>query len=339
MSNDSRDAPRLKSRTGLRDPVVERRLRETLHSAVLDEPFPLSVERRAFVAIQTAARSLPPEGEARKIEEGTVPTGGERRSQSERLVRGRAFVSDGEVVWDKLMGGLVMASGTPIQAYGRTFVLLKRTTPSPSRPAPTRVACAVLTRALIGESRKVIAMDLRIATSTAAKWFRVALSRIGVHGVFPLPLVVTAMAWADFRRTGVVRTYACTRDARYLLVSTRSPTASPGVLTPGEAELAALIMDGRTLAEVAAMRLVSVDTLARQQRRVFAKTLTCNRYQLICWAMKQGWFAEAEGPTDLEADLSMERVMLERRPLHETMDEGETGRVHSPFVRVRNGAA
>ena len=66
-----------------------------------------------------------------------------------------------------------------------------------------------------------------------------------------------------------------------VVLETRKPVDAPAGLTAAEAEVAALVVAGRSNKEIAAARSVSVNTIAKQLRRIYEKLGVSSRFELV----------------------------------------------------------
>ena len=157
----------------------------------------------------------------------------------------------------------------------------------------TRVETDVLVRVLCGDQQKVIASDLKVACSTASKWYTRALTKMHLRGgPIPLPLVIAAQAWAAGEEPAVnARSATFEHDgARYFVLSVPKPAIlDQGTLTPAECEVARLLAEGESRWDIATRRDTSAQTVACQIRGIFAKWRLTGRYALIRRAVALGW--------------------------------------------------
>jgi DNA-binding CsgD family transcriptional regulator len=166
----------------------------------------------------------------------------------------------------------------------RCVCIAERVT-APAQPALSGVALAIIERLLAGESQKVVAMDLDLSISSVAGTMKRGLQAIGVPGgVSRLPLILFWMihsASVEGDDGGVVGLFShAGRD--YAVFVARMPDAELRTrLSTAELEVARLLVEGCTHAQIAARRHASPRTAANQLSSVFRKFGVSGRSALL----------------------------------------------------------
>ena len=152
----------------------------------------------------------------------------------------------------------------------------------------------ILVRVLGGEQQKAIAADLRIACSTASKWYTQALATLELDDApIPLPLIIAAQSWASGTMPPVdARQATFVYDgSEFVVLTVPAPNlATETRLTPAEREVARALIEGRSRWEIAARRSTSTQTVACQFRGIFSKLQVGGRCSLIKRGLAAGWF-------------------------------------------------
>jgi DNA-binding NarL/FixJ family response regulator len=152
----------------------------------------------------------------------------------------------------------------------------------------------ILARVLSGDPQKVIASDLRTASSTISGRYARALSKLDLSPRrVPLIAVLAAQSSAGIGPIPAAR--GCVVDHQgcaCLVVSVPRPVTArmPG-LTLAEQAVAQGIIEGRSRFEIARRRATSVNTVARQVHSTFNALQTTGRFALIRRAIQLACFA------------------------------------------------
>ena len=144
----------------------------------------------------------------------------------------------------------------------------------------------ILERVLLGDSQKLVSLELGLAPSTVALIVARCLRALGLdcHASSVPMLVVMAVhafrdadASSDARRLDI--DYA---GARYVVISARRPDAPLEHMLSGcEYAVARLRVEGRSHAEIARLRRVSPRTVANQLTATFQKLRVSGRADLL----------------------------------------------------------
>jgi DNA-binding NarL/FixJ family response regulator len=219
----------------------------------------------------------------------------EDRFREATLVAERAARPGAELaaVWQAVIDGRLDPCAEGGSTGHRYLVARAGSDPSsPSRPL-SRIETAVVIRVLDGQQQKVVAAELRIASSTASKWYTLGLHKMRIAGgPIPLPLVIAAQAWASAKTPPVnARSAAFEHEgAQYFVLTVPKPTVTAqDSLTASECEVARFLVEGESRSEIAARRQTSAQTVACQLRCVFAKWRLTGRCALIRRAVELGW--------------------------------------------------
>jgi DNA-binding CsgD family transcriptional regulator len=164
----------------------------------------------------------------------------------------------------------------------RAYLVLQ---PNQGAPLSTR-DIDLLTRALSGTAQKVIALDSGLAYATVATILKRSLKRLGVSAVpSRAPLLVSLLA-QSVSNPAVTRELKCfsvsVSDQTYQVVS-RELGASrwESLLSPAEFEVVLLRAEGRSHAEIAALRNTSLRTIANQVGNAFRRLGLSGRSTLL----------------------------------------------------------
>jgi len=167
----------------------------------------------------------------------------------------------------------------------RCYAVLAQAEAVSGDPPSTR-GIAWLERFLLGESQKSVAIDSEFAPSTVACALGRSLRLMGISScVGRIPLLL-AMAVHASHGKGVIRTGRISRIqqggvTRFVVSVTRPDGVLSTMLSPAELDVARLIVEGRTHAEVAVLRRRSVRTIANQLTTVFRKLGISGRAELL----------------------------------------------------------
>jgi DNA-binding CsgD family transcriptional regulator len=189
-------------------------------------------------------------------------------------------------IWAKLTAGEVRVAGAFFTEQ-RCFVLLDpQTLPiQDARLAPRKLQ--VLERVLLRGGQKSVAAELGLAPSTIAIIAGSCLRAMGFDaGASRTPLLLTLAAHAYRGSTEL-------RDARmselsyggrvYWVVGAARPEGwLADALSPAEYAVSRLLIEGKSHAEIAAIRKTSVRTVANQLAAAFHKLGVSGRSELIC---------------------------------------------------------
>jgi DNA-binding CsgD family transcriptional regulator len=144
---------------------------------------------------------------------------------------------------------------------------------------------SVIERILVGESQKCISIDLTLAASTVALIGRESLSAMGVTGSasrFPLILVLAAHAATGIRvpSARLMRTTGC-EGGELIVIAERPDDRLHGILSDAEVQVARLLVEGQSHAQIAQRRERSKRTVANQLASTFRKLNVSGRGELL----------------------------------------------------------
>jgi len=171
------------------------------------------------------------------------------------------------------------------------------------RLPPKRLA--MLERMIDGQSQKVIAIDLERSNSCIAVTLADCRRRMGVDcrtSAFPLILALTALAsrsplpllWSH-------QPEASNRALRVVSLPRPDTTRLPG-LTPAEAAVLALWLEGHSQSQIAGQRQACRRTVVNQLAAARRKLSVSGRMQLLQWLLL---FSERESPEPPQAQVQV----------------------------------
>lgn len=159
---------------------------------------------------------------------------------------------------------------------------------------------AVLERMIDGHSQKMIAIDMKRSNSCIAVTLSDCRRRLGVEcRTSAFPLVLALIALASRSAQPFLWSHAPSAAERGLrVVSLPQPdTKKLAGITPAEAEVLALWLEGRSQDEIAEVRHSCRRTVVNQLAAVRRKLAISGRMQLLRWLLL---FEEREGPVEAE---------------------------------------
>ncbi|MBN1605210.1 MAG: hypothetical protein JW940_01180 [Polyangiaceae bacterium] len=160
-------------------------------------------------------------------------------------------------------------------------------------PLPRRAHCCLVQRnlelverILLGDSQKLVSLELGLAASTVALIVARCLRALGLDCHASSVPVLVVMAVHAFRAADApneARRLDVDHDgARHTVISARRPDASLEHMLPGcECAVARLRVEGRSHAEIARLRQVSPRTVANQLTATFQKLRVSGRTDLL----------------------------------------------------------
>jgi len=185
-------------------------------------------------------------------------------------------------LWHELLAGHAFVSSA-FHSGDRCLMKVER-----QRAAPVRAQAArIVERVLMGESQKVVAMEMGLAASTVAGACRDALAHVSCYrkpSQAPL-LVVMAVHSACGAPRRFARVDSISSGAE-LVLSAPLPSRLHTSLTLSEGEVVRLVLEGGSHAHVARSRSTSRRTTANQLASAFRKLgisgMGALRSKLIC---------------------------------------------------------
>jgi DNA-binding CsgD family transcriptional regulator len=198
--------------------------------------------------------------------------GGSCHGRIATLVDGTRLALD--ELWNELVAGTtVVRRGWSSRTH--CYLLIER---RPGARASRLAASGIdmLLRLLTGESQKCVAIDYELAPSTIALRCKICLTAMGLGArIARVPVLVMlaahAACGARLEPVGAFRVTGTTREC-WLLSSERPDLQiDPSELSSAECEVARLLIEGKTHAEMAQLRCTSERTIANQLGSVFRK--------------------------------------------------------------------
>ena len=194
-------------------------------------------------------------------------------------------------VWPELISGRahIVSSGAT-QAHH--YFQLAMSGPQPAQRVPTASRLRIFERVLLGESQKVVAMELGCATSTVATAVGACLRAMGVQGgssrVPPLLVLVlhALRGRVDSVEVRVERSQGARGDL-HVVSSARLDLHLADKLTEGELAVVSPLIEGHSHAEIARQRRTSIRTVANQIASAYKKLQVSGRMELICYLVSK----------------------------------------------------
>jgi len=188
-------------------------------------------------------------------------------------------------LWQELVTGRVVVVDHFCR-HQRCWVIVSDRSESEPLPASLNERdVRILTRLLLGDAQKVVAMDLCLATSSITLAASQCAHAMGVKATFTrIPTLLVAAAHAHHARADILSRQAAFTDADVQLrvLSIDEPSTSRALpLTTAERAIVALLVERLTNADVAAIRGCSARTVANQVSTLFRKFRVGTRVQLI----------------------------------------------------------
>jgi DNA-binding CsgD family transcriptional regulator len=159
-----------------------------------------------------------------------------------------------------------------------------------TRPLRPRDA-KLLERALLGESQKLIALDLKRAVSTIATLVGRAMLDLGFscrvsQAPVALVMVVHAAHNPDIRRQAALRCLEAGSTPRFIVTLPRPERTFRAGLNPAERDIVRLRVEGMSYEEMARSRKTSPRTIANQVGAVYRKLGVSGRLALLSSIVK-----------------------------------------------------
>lgn len=159
-----------------------------------------------------------------------------------------------------------------------------------ARPLRPRDA-KLLERALLGESQKLIALDLKRAVSTIATLVGRAMLDLGLtcrvsQAPVALVMVVHAAHDLELRRQATLRCLEAGSTSRFIVTLPRPERTFRAGLNPAERDIVRLRVEGMSYDEMARHRKTSPRTIANQVGAVYRKLGVSGRLALLANIVK-----------------------------------------------------
>lgn len=201
-------------------------------------------------------------------------------------------------LWTQLISGVVRVEQTfsTDERHYAVFGLAEGRAP---RPNATRdIGC--LERVLLGEPQKSAAYAAGVSVSTLHARLVVCLSDMGVdRHVARLPIFLALLPHAA-KGTAYLRAgRLSTLDRQFVVSVPRPDTAFDSLLSPAQASVARLLVDGKSHAQIAASRGSSIRTVANHLAAVFQRLRVSCRLDLICCLLQNGHDLRSRARGDL----------------------------------------
>lgn len=208
---------------------------------------------------------------------------------------GLLAIPDLPSVWPELISGrarIVDSGATQAQHYVQ--LAISGAGAEPNKLSARQVS--VFERVLLGEAPKVVAMELGYSISTVASDVGVCLRAMGLtgrsHGI-PGLLVLALHALRGRARCPGVRIERLPGESQdFQVTSSRLELPLRDRLRPSELGVVALLIEGKSYAEIARLRQTSVRTTANQVGSVYRKLQVSGRIALLC-SLVAKWGSEA----------------------------------------------
>jgi DNA-binding CsgD family transcriptional regulator len=170
----------------------------------------------------------------------------------------------------------------------RCYLVLRESEPGTSQTRLSRNRIGVFERVLLEASQNAVALECGVAPSTVALASRRCLQAMGLScRAFAVPLLLVMAAHAANGRANQMRArlvpeLAIAPGCR--LISVKRPDAELfAFLSPAEAKVARLLVDGMTYAEISVLRETSLRTVANQLTATFRRLGVSGRLELLRW--------------------------------------------------------
>jgi|SRR6478609_2783270 len=224
------------------------------------------------------------DGEGERPDE--IPPNSEHTRQAKviQLDAGTSETVTLDIVWERLSAGRWRAVDQ-FTTDGRHYLVAKV-----QRPPEGRLDVDLLLRTLLGERQKVVALDTELSPSTITTRLGSILARMGFlpkPARVPILLVATAavaMGRAMLPEARMTRLSSPGGDL-VILSTTRLDAHLRCALTPAEAFVAGLLVDGLSHREIAARRGSTTRTVANQVASIFRKLDVSGRRELLLHAV------------------------------------------------------
>lgn len=217
---------------------------------------------------------------------------GEREGHAELQSRARRALDaapDGNeplgALWDALVTGREHAVHS-YHADGRSVVVVRRARPDERLPSLANARNrALLTRVLLGEPQKIVALDFNISPSSVAAIAAQYAEAMGFgEGVSRLPLLLVMAAHAAAHGDGEARARSASFDhgaVSHRALAVTPPDPARWGLSVAECQVAALLLERHRNADIARLRHTSSRTVANQVGSVMHKLGARGRSEII----------------------------------------------------------
>lgn len=136
--------------------------------------------------------------------------------------------------------------------------------------------------AILGHAQKALAIDLGRSSSTVSTALHGSLQGMGLSCKFRcLPLSLALLAHAVRQQDALPRPSLEREGDAWVVTLARPDRVLRTRLSGSEYEVARLVLEGKTHTEMAALRRVSVRTIANQLQSAFSKLKVSGRFELL----------------------------------------------------------
>jgi DNA-binding CsgD family transcriptional regulator len=222
-------------------------------------------------------------------EHGPVPIRTLERVPSDALSHApRAEPIRLSALWTELVSGLCKIEQATFDEQNCSLVVTRHPCGAGAGPVPlARRDVEVLERALIDGARKSVAMDLGLCPSSIAEILKRGSVFMGLScwpSRIPLLLVLSVHASRapELSRAAAVVVAENQHFQRQTIGMVRPDNALAARLTPAEFAVTRLLVEGKSYAEIAALRHTSARTVANQLATAFQRLSVSGRAELVC---------------------------------------------------------
>ncbi|HET7540913.1 MAG TPA: helix-turn-helix transcriptional regulator [Polyangiaceae bacterium] len=202
-------------------------------------------------------------------------------------------------LWDELLDGRRKITGYASDEEHCSLAVADGEWPQVSTSVIARQRRALSESAILGQAQKVLAFDLGRSSATVSTVLHASLQGMGLSCQFRcLPLSLALLAHAARRPDALPRPSWVRENDAWIVTFARPDWTLRARLSGGEYEVARLALEGKTHAEMALLRRVSVRTIANQLQSVFSKLKVSGRFQLLRLAID----GQTRGPYDARGD-------------------------------------
>lgn len=187
------------------------------------------------------------------------------------------------IVWERLTKGELRITRDASTAE-RHYLIFRVVAPHEARP----IDASWLESLLLGEASKVTALDENVSLSTVSFRLGNCLAQMGLpRRSSRVPLLLVVLARAKSRGSSPRSVVAFRVDHQVVLSMERPDACLSLVLSPAEAAVARLFVEGETHAGIALRRGVSQRTVANQLASAFRKIGVHCRLEFIAWMLSE----------------------------------------------------
>lgn len=232
---------------------------------------------------QVRNQSLRPDEARTELQKPLVPRAGPLRDMAIRCDHERGVARVFGNIWQRLRAGdLSVVDG--FSTEDRSYLVLAQRASHAARVAPRH--WNILERVLLGQSQKVIAIDLDVAVSTVAGSAKTALRALGVKTrVSNVPPLLCMLVHASLKQhpvDSIRATHLESGGTEYHVLSIALKNSLLiERLSPAEQIVVLMRIEGRSLADIATCRRTSRHTVANQLGAAFRRLGLSGRSSLV----------------------------------------------------------